>query len=140
MVDYPEGVIVKPLKENPLTKQGWSVELLRLDWEAIVKDEIKQVYLSVTYPEITRAWHRHKRGQVDYITVIKGFGEVLIKHKNKITRIPVGVDEPCLVRVPGHFWHGISNTSKRENLWTLYFLSELYDHKNPDEEREEYNE
>ncbi len=43
-----------------------------------------------------------------------------------------------LVRVPGHYWHGTMTLGVQPSL-TLYFVSRLYDAKDPDEDRRAWN-
>ena len=43
-------------------------------------------------------------------------------------------NEPKIIKVPGHFWHGTKNIGT-EISETTYFLTNLYDYNNPDEER-----
>jgi dTDP-4-dehydrorhamnose 3,5-epimerase len=42
------------------------------------------------------------------------------------------------VRVPGHYWHGTKTVGNKPSL-TVYFVTRLYDYKNPDEERRPWN-
>ena len=120
---------------------GRTAELLRTDWKDILEDEIQQVYLSISKPGVIRAWHRHTRGQVDYLVVIKGEIELWIKPRWEDEKIILKLDcfEPKLVRVPGHYYHGTKNIGDKES-WVLYFLNKLYDYDSPDEERVEYKE
>lgn len=118
---------------------GYSAELLRSDWADIVEDEIKQVYCATSYINGTiKAWHRHTRGQVDYLTVIKGRIELWIKPKWEDEKIVIKLtaNKPQLVRVPGHYWHGYKTLVAETTV--LYFLNKLYSYENPDEERMEY--
>jgi len=64
------GVEVRQLKRFA-DERGFFTEIMRRDWD-IFKDEIVQANLSITYPGIVRAWHRHERGQVDYFVCVKG--------------------------------------------------------------------
>jgi len=43
-----------------------------------------------------------------------------------------------VVRIPGHYWHGTKTIGNEPSL-TIYFVSKLYDLKNPDEERRPWN-
>jgi len=43
-----------------------------------------------------------------------------------------------IVRIPGHYWHGTKTIGEKPSL-TLYFVTRLYDYKNPDEERRAWN-
>jgi hypothetical protein len=46
---------------------------MRADWKDLLGDDVVvQANLSVTYPGIVRAWHRHLRGQTDYFLVVRG--------------------------------------------------------------------
>ncbi|WP_276623919.1 dTDP-4-dehydrorhamnose 3,5-epimerase family protein [Methermicoccus shengliensis] len=65
------GIVIKPLKRFA-DERGFFTEIMRKDWEDIFQDEIVQANLSITYPGIVRAWHKHERGQVDYFVCIKG--------------------------------------------------------------------
>jgi len=138
MPKYPKGVIVKPIKLN-YDNRGFSGELFRIDWKDIIKDEIKQVYYSFSYPGVVRAWHRHLRGQVDYMVVLWGNIEVLIRdNTGKTHKILTSWRKPKLIRIPGHYWHGYRNVGMSFSV-VVYLLSQLYNYQNPDEERREYN-
>lgn len=47
-------------------------------------------------------------------------------------------DDLKVFRVPGHYWHGFKALGV-EPVWLVYFVTKLYDHKNPDEECEPWN-
>ena len=67
-----DGIIIKPLKRN-VDERGSFSEILRTDWkEMLGEDNLSQANLSMTYPGMVRAWHRHERGQIDYFVVLKG--------------------------------------------------------------------
>ncbi|NHW44802.1 MAG: dTDP-4-dehydrorhamnose 3,5-epimerase, partial [Candidatus Verstraetearchaeota archaeon] len=54
-------------------ERGIFTEIMRADWKDLLGDDvIVQANLSVTYPGIVRAWHRHVRGQTDYFLVVRG--------------------------------------------------------------------
>lgn len=128
---FPEGVIVKPLVVHP-DHRGYLSELLRVDWKDIVKEDIQQILLSVSKPGVIRGWHRHLRGQVDYLVVIQGKMEVWIQDDE--TKITLDEDQLKLVRIPGYYWHATKNVGDKPSI-ILYFLSKLYDYENPDEQR-----
>jgi dTDP-4-dehydrorhamnose 3,5-epimerase len=66
------GVKLVDLARFP-DERGIFTEIMRVDWrELLDNDEIVQANMSVTYPGIIRAWHRHARGQTDYFLVLKG--------------------------------------------------------------------
>ena len=43
-----------------------------------------------------------------------------------------------IIKVPGHYWHGTKTISSDES-YTVYFINNLYDYENPDEERISWN-
>ena len=65
-----------------------------------------------------------------------------IKHpfltKGEINEFILKDEEPQVVRIPGFYWHGTKCLDAKGSL-VVYFMSNLYDYKNPDEERMVYN-
>ena len=69
-LDLP-GVKLVDLARLP-DERGVFTEIMRADWgDLLGEDRVVQVNLSMTYPGIIRAWHRHLRGQTDYFLVLK---------------------------------------------------------------------
>ena len=134
------GIVIKPLRRH-VDERGFFMELMRADWKDVLGEDVfVQANLSITYPGIVRAWHRHRRGQVDYFIVIRGCAKICayddeIKELDEI--ISCG-DNPQVVRIPGHYWHGFKALGV-EPVWLVYFVTKLYDYKNPDEERRPWN-
>jgi len=138
--EYPlEGVRTHELNILP-DERGFFVEALRQDWQDFVDEWIVQVNLSYSYPNVVRAWHKHLRGQVDYFLVIKGTMKICAydEETRRLAEVISNGDKPTLVRIPGHYWHGIKAISSEPSL-TVYFVTRLYDYKNPDEERRPWN-
>ncbi len=139
------GVRVYDLKVLP-DERGFFTEAFRRDWgELVEKDEIVQANISVSYPGIIRAWHRHLRGQVDYFLVLQGAMKICAYDdredsatKGKLVEIIASAAKPQLVRIPGIYWHGSKNISNESSL-LVYFVTRLYDYQNPDEERRFWN-
>ena len=139
------GVKVYEIKKIP-DERGFFAELLRLDWESFVEDDsIMQVNLSMSYPGIIRAWHRHARGQIDYLCVVKGALKVCAyddradsKTKGQLDEIILNSETLQIVRIPGFYWHGTKCIGDEPSM-VLYFVTKLYDYKNPDEERRPWN-
>lgn len=135
-----EGIKIKPLKRH-FDERGSFTELMRIDWKEILEeDEFVQANLSISYPGIIRAWHRHRRDQVDYFICLKG--AIKICAYDDETK---GLDEiistgqiPQIVRIPGKYWHGFKAIGN-EHAWLLYFVNKLYDYEKPDEERTPWN-
>ena len=137
-----EGVKVLEIKKN-IDERGFFCEVLRKDWNKEIldqEDDLVQANLSVSYPGIIRAWHRHLRGQVDYFLVLQGALKICAydDKKQEINEIISSSEKLQLVRIPGHYWHGFKNVSDRTAL-AVYFVNKLYDYENPDEERKPWN-
>jgi dTDP-4-dehydrorhamnose 3,5-epimerase len=122
--------------------RGFFAEILRGDWvECLGNDRVLQVALSVSEPGIIRAWHRHVRGQIDYLVVLNGTVKIAMYDdregsltKGEIAEITVSGDHLQIIRIPGYYWHGTKNMGNQSST-TLYFFNKLYDYNNPDEER-----
>ena len=140
-----EGVRVYDLKKLP-DERGFLAEVLRQDWKELLNDEpIAQANLSLSYPGIIRAWHRHVRGQVDYLIVIQGAQKIVAYDdrvdsptRGRLVEIVASADRLQVVRIPGFYWHGTKTVGYKPSL-TLYFFTQLYDYANPDEERRPWN-
>jgi len=138
------GVKLVDLAKLP-DERGIFTELMRTDWREVLSgDEIVQANLSVTYPGIIRAWHRHLRGQTDYFLVLKGSIKVCAYDdegsptKNHLVEVVLSEDRMQILRVPGKYWHGFKVIGEEAAL-LLYFTNRLYDYENPDEERRPWN-
>lgn len=142
------GVKLQDVKKN-LDERGFFAEIFRTDWKNLIgKDRIMQINLSESRPGIIRAWHRHLRGQIDYITVIKGTVKVCIydggnsgnepASKGRMDEIVLDDRNPKVLRVPGFYWHGTRCIGSEPSM-VLYLVTELYDYKNPDEERKPFD-
>ncbi len=133
------GIVVKPLKRFA-DERGFFTEIMRKDWGDIFQDEIVQANLSITYPGIVRAWHKHERGQVDYFVCIKGAIKICAYDENtqELAEIVSTGENIQVVRIPGHYWHGFKVVGN-EPAMLVYFVSRLYDYENPDEVRRPWN-
>jgi dTDP-4-dehydrorhamnose 3,5-epimerase len=135
-----EGIKIKPLKRR-FDERGFFAEVMRIDWNDLFgEDKIVQANLSMSYPGIVRAWHRHLKGQVDYFLTIKGSLKICAydDEKQELEEIISTGQELQLVRIPGIYWHGFKVISEEAAL-LLYFTNRLYDYENPDEERRPWN-
>ena len=135
-----KGIIIEPLKRFN-DERGSFTELMRQDWKEILKeDRFVQANFSISYPGIIRAWHRHLRGQTDYFTVLRGALKICAydEETKELNEIISAGQDPQIVRVPGHYWHGFKVISN-ETAWLLYFTTKLYNYDNPDEERRPWN-
>ena len=139
------GVKLADLMRFP-DERGIFTEIMRSDWNELLEDDtIVQANLSVTYPGIVRAWHKHERGQVDYFLVIKGAIKVCAYDdradsptNGHLVEVILSENRLQILRVPGHYWHGFKAVSP-ETAYLIYFVNKLYDYENPDELRRPWN-
>ena len=135
-----DGVVVKPLKKIR-DERGSFTEVYRNDWMDIFQnEEISQANLSISYPNIIRAWHRHIRGQVDHFLVLRGALKICVydEESHELNEIVSTGENPQIVRVPGILWHGFKVVGN-EPAYLLYFVNKKYEYSNPDEERIPWN-
>ncbi len=135
-----KGIYIKSLKKH-LDERGFFTEMIRKDWcDILQENELVQTNLSISYPQIIRAWHRHLRGQIDYFIVLKGTLKICIfeEETKELTEIISTGEIPQIVRIPGKYWHGFKVLGDQP-AWLLYFVNKLYDYNNPDEERRAWN-
>lgn len=135
-----EGIKVYELKKIP-DERGFFTELLRRDWKDLLGDEwIVQANLSYSYPGVVRAWHRHLKGQIDYFIVLKGALRICVydEKTQQLEEIIASEHKLQAIRVPGRYWHGTKTLGNEPSL-TIYFVTRLYNYKNPDEERRPWN-
>jgi dTDP-4-dehydrorhamnose 3,5-epimerase len=134
------GIKVKQLKRFS-DERGFFTELMRKDWKDLLNtDSIVQSNLSITYPGMVRAWHRHQRGQVDYFVVLKGALKLCAydEETSELDEIISTGSDFQIVRIVGSYWHGFK-VAGNEPAWLLYFVNKLYEQENPDEERRPWN-
>ncbi|MEM3403454.1 MAG: dTDP-4-dehydrorhamnose 3,5-epimerase family protein [Nitrososphaeria archaeon] len=135
-----EGIKVYDLKRLP-DERGFFCEIFRQDWKELLGDEwIAQANLSYSYPGMVRAWHRHLRGQVDYFIVVEGAMKICAydDETKELDEVISSEHRLQIVGVPGHYWHGTKTVGNKPSL-TVYFVTKLYDYKDPDEERRPWN-
>jgi dTDP-4-dehydrorhamnose 3,5-epimerase len=139
------GVSVRDVNRR-IDERGFFAEIVRNDWKDFLHDDsLAQANLSLSYPGMIRAWHRHRRGQVDYLIVLQGTMKICAyddeersSTRGQLDEIVASEERLQVVRVPGLYWHGTKTLGIKPSL-TLYFVSRLYDERNPDEERRAWN-
>jgi len=135
-----KGVRVYEINILP-DERGFFAEALRQDWRDLLEGEwVTQANISYSYPNIVRAWHKHERGQTDYFLVLKGAMKICAyeEETGKMVEIIASSEKLALVRIPGKYLHGTKTVSNQPSL-TVYFVTKLYDYKNPDEIRRPWN-
>jgi len=139
------GIRILAIKKN-IDERGIFSEILRSDWDTFhTEDTIHQINYSISKPGVIRAWHRHVRGQVDYLCVIKGQVKICMYDgdensptNGELNEFVVDGNFPQIIRIPGYYWHGTKCIGNDESI-TLYFMTKLYDYTHPDEERLSWN-
>lgn len=115
-----------PKKLTPhADNRGAFVEIVRLGIGG-------QVSFSTTFPGITRGNHFHTR-KIERFAVIKGKAEIALRRmdEDQIYRYTLTGDEPSFVDMPIWYTHNITNIGEEE-LYTLFWINEPFDPKNPD--------
>jgi dTDP-4-dehydrorhamnose 3,5-epimerase len=136
-----EGIKILEIPKN-IDERGYFAEIFREDWKEKLfgKDHIVQGNLSVSYPGMIRAWHRHALGQVDYFLVLKGSIKICAYDDatRELNQIISSGERLQIVRIPGFYWHGFKNIGDKTAM-VIYFVNNLYNHSAPDEERRPWN-
>ena len=134
-----DGVETHRLQVNA-DERGHLVEVFREDWE-LYNPEPAMSYYSMSYPGVVRAWHRHRRGQVDHFVCPKGRIKVGIYDDREdsptqgdLETFVIGEHNQQAIRVPGDCWHGFKVIGN-EPAFLLNFPTKLYDYDDPDEQR-----
>ena len=132
-----DGVKIKKLEPNA-DERGYLQEILRADDKLF--EGFGQVYVSLNYPGVVRAWHYHKK-QADFITVIKGMAKVVFYDpredsptKGEVNEFFAGEHNRILIRVPRYVMHGYK-TIGAEPCLLINLPTHCYDRKEPDEYR-----
>ena len=132
-----QGVEIKRLRVIP-DQRGFVMEILRVDDD--IFQEFGQVYLSVGYPGIVKAWHYHKI-QTDFMTVVKGMARIGLYDARKDSstygdtmEVFVGVLNPVLVKIPPEVYHGYKAVST-EPAYVINCPDKPYNRESPDEFR-----
>ncbi len=133
------GIIIKPLKRL-YDERGSFTEVMRRDWSDVFPEEIVQANMSISFPGIVHAWHRHERGQVDNFLVVKGALKICVydDESAELDEIVSTGESPQIVKVPGHYWHGFGVVGN-EPAMLVYFVNRTYDYMQPDGVRRSWN-
>jgi dTDP-4-dehydrorhamnose 3,5-epimerase len=141
-----EGTTIHDVETRSLQvnvdERGELTEIWREDWDFYAgEDSPAMSYFSVTYPGVIRAWHRHRRGQIDHFVVPHGRVKVAVYDdrpesptEGELDTLVVGAGAMEAVRVPGDCWHGFKVVGD-EPATLVNFPTNLYDYEEPDEQR-----
>ena len=118
-MDLIKGVVIKNLKKHA-DERGFLMEILRNDDE--IFEKFGQVYVSKNFPDITRAWHYHKK-QVDHFCCIDGMVKVALydaredsETKGMVNEFFIGENNYCLVKIPFGIWNGFKGIGNKPAL------------------------
>ena len=103
------GVKILTPKKN-IDERGFVSEVLRSDWKEFFDGKFpEQINISKSLPGVIRAWHRHKRNQVDYFMVQQGRMKICAYDGNKesldfgkLVEIKTVEDKLQIIKIPGH--------------------------------------
>lgn len=130
-------VIVKKLIRHP-DDRGFFMEILRDDEELLKR--FGQASMSKSYPGVIKAFHYHER-QDDIWFFPMGNAQVVLfdlreesPTKGETNVFYLGEDNPQIVVIPTGVAHGY-RVLGNEPACIVYFTTESYDPKNPDEKR-----
>jgi dTDP-4-dehydrorhamnose 3,5-epimerase len=111
------GVKIKKLKVIP-DERGRLMELLRADEE--IFEKFGQVYVTTTYPDIVKAWHKHSK-QADNLACVSGMVKVGLFDAREgsptyreINEFYLGIHNPILLHIPAGVYHGWMRISVEE--------------------------
>lgn len=103
------GVLVHPLKQIP-DERGKVMHMLRADDPHF--ERFGEIYFSMVYPGVIKAWHLHRRMTINYAVITGTIKLVLYDDrpdsptKGALEELYVGESNYALVRVPLGIWNG----------------------------------
>jgi len=132
-----EGVKIKQLAPHP-DERGCLTEILRSDDEMF--EQFGQIYVSLNYPGVIRAWHYHKK-QDDLWACVKGMIKAVLYDlredsptKGQVQEVFMGEQSPILLKIPVGVAHGYKTIGVEPSL-LVNLPTEPYDAAEPDEYR-----
>lgn len=132
-----EGVVIKKLKGNA-DERGCLTEILRSDEDVFVK--FGQIYVSLNYPGVIRAWHYHKK-QDDFWAAVKGMVKAVLYDgrdgsptHGEVQEVFLGEQNPVLLKIPVGVMHGYKTVGVEPSL-LVNLPTEAYNPADPDEYR-----
>ena len=104
-----DGVTVTPLRQIP-DERGTVMHMLKSTDSVFT--QFVEIYFSVVYPEVVKAWHIHTKMTLNYAVPIGKIKFVLYDERpnsptfGEIQELFIGEDNYCLVTVPPNIWNG----------------------------------
>jgi dTDP-4-dehydrorhamnose 3,5-epimerase len=137
-----EGVKIKKLVKH-CDDRGFFAELVRND-EPELLSKFGQASWSMTYPGVIKAFHYHEK-QDDLWFFPSGSAQVVLydmrensQTQGKTEVYYMGDENPIMLLIPKGVAHGYRVLGKKPAT-IIYFTTESYNPKNPDEKRISWN-
>ena len=132
-----EGVKVEELRVIP-DERGYLMEMFRSDSPDFQK--FGQVYMTVVYPGVVKAWHYHQK-QTDNFVCVAGMAKVGLYDaregsptRGETATIVLGWQRQRRLTIPPGVYHGFTPVGT-EPASIINIPTELYDYEQPDEHR-----
>jgi dTDP-4-dehydrorhamnose 3,5-epimerase len=132
-----DGVKVKDLKVMP-DERGLLMEMFRSDDPDFQK--FGQVYVTMVYPGVVKAWHYHKL-QTDHFVCVGGMAKVVLHDtregsatNGETNEFVIGWQRQRMVIIPPGVYHGFTPVGA-EPAYIVNVPTELYNYAEPDEYR-----
>lgn len=136
-----DGVKVKDLKVIP-DERGLLMEMWRSDDPDFQR--FGQVYVTMVYPGVVKAWHYHKK-QTDHFVCVGGMAKVVLHDRREgsstfgeTNEFVIGWQRQRLVIIPNGVYHGFTAVGA-EPAFIVNTPTELYDYDEPDEHRRPFD-
>jgi len=136
-----DGVKVKDLKVVP-DERGLLMEMFRSDDPDFQK--FGQVYVTMVYPGVVKAWHYHKI-QTDHFVCVGGMAKVVLHDtregsatKGETNEFVIGWQRQRMVIIPPGVYHGFTPVGA-EPAFIVNVPTELYNYEEPDEHRRPFD-
>lgn len=136
-----DGVKVKDLKVMP-DERGLLMEMWRSDDPDFQK--FGQVYVTMVYPGVVKAWHYHKK-QTDHFVCVSGMAKVVLHDDREgspthgeTNEFVIGWQKQRLIIIPNGVYHGFTAVGA-EPAMIVNTPTELYNYDEPDEYRRPFD-
>lgn len=114
-----EGIKIIPLNQI-FDERGKVMHMMRND--SSIFSQFGEIYFSVTYPEVVKAWHLHKEMTLNYAVISGAIKFVFYddransKTKGQIQEIFVSPENYSLIHVPPGIWNGFKCVGKDSSI------------------------
>jgi dTDP-4-dehydrorhamnose 3,5-epimerase len=132
-----DGVKIEDLRVIP-DQRGYLMEMFRSDSPDFEK--FGQVYMTVVYPGVVKAWHCHQK-QTDNFVCVAGVARVGLydgressSTKGETATVVLGWQHQRRLMIPPGVYHGFTAVGT-EPASIVNIPTELYDYDHPDELR-----